>query len=208
MNQDRLILASASPRRRELLARIYAAFDVDPCPYPEPPRKSGKTEPRMWAESLAYFKARAVADRHPKSWILAADTLVVCRDEILGKPRDLDDARRMLELQADRAGDVVTGVCLVRREAGRERLTQCSVTRVWMRDDPAAREAYLQSGDWQGKAGAYGIQDAGDRLVARIDGSFSNVVGLPLELVAQMLQSVGLPAGTPPPERWEPANRT
>ncbi|MEW6252907.1 MAG: Maf family protein, partial [Planctomycetota bacterium] len=77
------------------------------------------------------------------------------------------------------------------------RICEVDITRVWMRDDPAEREAYLRSRDWQGKAGAYGIQDVGDRLVARIEGSFSNVVGLPLERVARMLAAAGLPAQRP-----------
>jgi septum formation protein len=193
-----LILASASPRRRELLATICPAFDVEPCPFTEPELKSAKPVPSQWAEALAYFKARAVAERHPGCWVLAADTIVVCNGRVLGKPRDPADARAMLEFQAQRPSDVLTGVCLLRRGDDERRYSQVEQTRVWMRDDPVARGAYLQSGDWQGKAGAYGIQDIRDRLVERIEGSFSNVVGLPLEMVARMLRHVGLPVrGSP-----------
>ena len=193
MDSTRLILASASPRRRELLAQIYPTFDVQACPYDEPPLRAADVPPRQWAEALAYFKARSVGERHPDRWVLGADTIVVCDEQVLGKPRDLDDARAMLELQARCVGEVLTGVCLLRTGSDVQRHSQVAVTRVCMRDDVAAREVYLASGDWRGKAGAYGIQDIGDRLVERIEGSFSNVVGLPLELLARMLRHVGLP---------------
>jgi septum formation protein len=191
---EQLILASASPRRWELLATVYAGFDVQPCPFAEPELKPTRASPGQWAEALAYFKARAVAELQPGRWVLAADTLVVCDGHVLGKPRDLVDARAMLELQARQVSDVLTGVCLLRRRGDdEERFSQVEQTRVWMRDDAAVREAYLASGDWQAKAGAYGIQNVGDRLVERIEGSFSNVVGLPLETVTRMLRHVGLP---------------
>lgn len=193
MNETKLILASGSPRRRELLARVVPAFDVEPCPYPEPQLRTARVDPRRWAVALACFKARAVAERHPQRWVLGADTLVACAGEILGKPLGPHDARRMLELQARTPSDVITGLCLLRRGTDTHRQTGCAVTTVWMRDDAAERETYLASGDWVGKAGAYGIQDVGDRLVAHIDGSFSNVVGLPVELLRRMLEAAGLP---------------
>ncbi len=197
-----LILASASPRRRELLAGLLPAVDVVPCPYPEPALRTARVVPTSWAQALAYFKARAVADLHPGRWVLGADTIVVCDGEILGKPRDVADARDMLERQARRASDVLTGICLVRRGDGfTRRLAAVDRTRVWMRDDRALREAYLRSGDWTGKAGAYGIQDVGDRLVTRFEGSFSNVVGLPLERLAELLTEIGLIAAGPGPRR-------
>ena len=198
MDTERIILASASPRRRELLARIYPAFDVEPSPHEEPLRRSENVPPGQWAQALAYYKARGVADGHPGRWVLGADTIVVCAGRVLGKPRDVADAREMLELQARQVSEVLTGVCLLRRGDTEQRLSQVETTRVWMHDDPQAREAYLQSGDWHAKAGAYGIQDVGDRLVERIEGSFSNVVGLPLELVARLLQHVGLAARAMP----------
>lgn len=192
---ERLILASASPRRRELLAELGVPFDVVPCPYDEPTLKSARVPAPQWAQALAYFKARAVAERNPAVWVLGADTVVACAGELLGKPRDLADARRMLELQTREVSEVVTGFCLVRHEPHRlpeRRYTQHDVTRIWMRDDADLRAAYLASGDWAGKAGAYGIQNVGDRLVARCDGSFSNVVGLPVERLTPILQAVGL----------------
>jgi septum formation protein len=99
----------------------------------------------------------------------------------------------MLQLQAGRASEVITGVALVRVDefGGVRRIVGHDVTHVWMRDDAMYRSEYLASGDWAGKAGAYGIQDVGDRLVERIDGSFSNVVGLPTELLTELFPAVG-----------------
>ncbi len=182
-----LILASASPRRRDLCTQLDVPFEVVPSPLEEPRDKPRDVGAEEWAQALAYFKARAVADEYPDHWVLGADTLVSCAGRILGKPRDIDDARAMLELQARTHADVITGLCLLLSDPAPERLTDAAVTRVWMREDGDAREAYLRSGDWQGKAGAYGIQNCGDELVERIEGSFSNVVGLPLELLEQML---------------------
>lgn len=189
---DRLILASASPRRRELLKTVVPRFEVGPCPLTEPSCKPATISAAGWAEALAYFKARAVAEQSPGRWVLGADTVVVCDRRLLGKPTDADDARRMLYVQAGRMCEVITGVCVVRVGTGVRRVFQAAVTRVWMRDDAAQIEAYLDSGDWQGKAGAYGIQNVGDRLVERIEGSYSNVVGLPVEIVRRMLKRVGV----------------
>jgi septum formation protein len=209
-----LILASASPRRAELLAEAGWSFEVRLPPLAEPVDRPAGTSPVAWAMALAFFKARSVAEGPAGGWVLGADTLVWCEGQVLGKPADEADARRMLELQARWPSDVITGVALVRCSARagdcaafRE---SCSVelperarmgrlafarSRVWMRDDPHERERYLASGEWRGKAGAYGIQDpvVGDRLVLRREGSFSNVVGLPVELVRRMLADCGVP---------------
>lgn len=181
-----MILASASPRRRELLARAGVSFDVRESPLPEPAVRPASVSPRGWAEAVAYFKARAVADTAPESLVLGADTIVVCDGEVLGKPRDAADAERMLRLQAGRASDVVTGYSIIQlRRADSEksaslwRVVGSALTRVFMRDDDAEIRSYLAGGEWAGKAGAYGIQDVGDRLIERIEGDFDNVVGLP-----------------------------
>lgn len=182
-----MILASASPRRHELVAQLGWEVDIEPCAIPEPSLRPVGVTPSAWAAALAHFKARGVAETRLDTLVLGADTIVACDDEVLGKPADEEDARRMLVLQAGRACEVITGVCLLQAGAAGARLISYDVTRVWMRDDPVEREHYLESGDWRGKAGAYGIQDVGDRLVAHIDGSFTNVVGLPLERVSRML---------------------
>jgi septum formation protein len=191
--QEAIILASASPRRRELLARLDVPFSVEPSNLPEPSDRPAHVTPPAWAESLAYFKARSIAERRPGVWVLGADTIVVCGDAVLGKPRDRDHARRMLHQQAGRISAVITGLAFVRR-AGADfgRLLDHDVSLVSLRDDPATIETYLASGAWCGKAGAYGIQDVGDQLVDRIEGSFDNIVGLPTERLVALLDTLGL----------------
>ncbi|MFO0839450.1 MAG: Maf family protein [Phycisphaerae bacterium] len=200
-----IVLASASPRRAELLRGLGIDFVVEPSPFPEPNARPTHVAIREWAEAMAYFKARAVAERVNGRWVLGADTVVACAGRMLGKPRDLDDARRMLEMQAGVASDVVSGVALLRRgevrraenasvtsndrEPALDTFISSERTRVYMRDDKRLRDAYLASGDWRGKAGAYGIQDVGDALVERIEGGFDNVVGLPTSCVARMLRA-------------------
>lgn len=208
MTAHRIILASASPRRRALLAQLGVAFDVVPSPYAELERKPAAVPPEAWTQALAYFKARAVAEQHPDRWVLGADTIVVCEGRVLGKAATVAEAREMLELQARHESRVITGVCLVRLGLRAERLGGSDTTRVWMHDDPAVREAYLASGDWQGKAGAYGLQDVGDRLVARVEGSPTNVVGLPLELVGRLLRAAHVPLCPVTPTRSPRVPRT
>jgi septum formation protein len=192
-DEQRLVLASESPRRRELLARLVDGFEVQVCPLDEPRDRPESLSAAKWAESLAHYKARAVAEANSGRWVLGADTAVACEGRLLGKPTDEADARSMLELQAGRVSEVITGLALVRLRGDEEqRRLGHDVTRVWMRDSRAEREAYLASGEWRGKAGAYGIQDVGDRLIERIEGSFSNVVGLPLERVGAMLAAEGI----------------
>ena len=129
--------------------------------------------------------------------MLGADTVVACAGELLGKPADESDARRMLSLQAGRCCDVITGLALVRCEGEVVRDIRHALTRVWLRDDARAIEEYLAGDEWRGKAGAYGIQDVHDRLVERIEGSFSNVVGLPLGLAREMLIAAGFRPTSP-----------
>lgn len=198
MKHDSLILASGSPRRRVLLAELDVVFEVVPCTLPEPSAKPERVAPAAWATALAYFKAAAVAREHVDRWVLGADTVVACRGMLLGKPRGRDDARRMLELQAGVRSDVITGLALVRVGGAVERRLTHAATGVWMRDDAATRAVYLQSGDWAGKAGAYGIQTVGDALVERLAGSFSNVVGLPLATTAKLLAAAGYRPASPP----------
>ena len=190
MKSASLILASQSPRRRELLRRIRRDFAVEPCPIPEPQTPPAADRAVAFAESQAYFKAAAIAETRRGCWVLSADTIVTCDGSILGKPADIDDARRMLTLQAGRPSEVVTGIALVRIADETTRVIDHERTRVWMRDDPAFIESYLQSEQWTGKAGAYGIQDAGEALIDRIDGSFDNVVGLPTERLTRLFEEL------------------
>ena len=181
----RMILASESPRRRELLAAVGVPFRVVPSGIDEIPR-SGES-PSRFVRRAALDKAEAVAALHPSSFVLSADTIVVADGRILGKPRDRAEARRMLARLAGREHRVYTAVCLLCRERGfRELGTE--VTRVRFRPlTPAEVAAYARTGECDDKAGAYAAQGAGMLLIDRIAGSFSNVVGLPMTRVVAML---------------------
>lgn len=182
--QPRLILASASTRRRELLAQAGLSFEVIAPTLPEL-RDLMELAPAHQAEALAYFKARTVYDADPACWVLGADTLVALDLQILGKPRDRDHAREILSALAGTRHQVITGVALLGPD---RRLIASDTTFVTMRK-LSAREMndYLDSNQWAGKAGAYGIQEIADRFVEKLEGSFSNVMGLPMELVTRML---------------------
>lgn len=186
-----IILASASPRRAALLREAGYAIEVVPSPFHEPDIESLGLSPPALAEALSFFKARSVAERRSAGLVLGADTVVAYDGRVFGKPIDAADARRILSTLAGTTHEVITGVTLI-DAATQKRLIRHDTTRVTMRPmSAAALEAYIASGAWQGKAGAYGIQDHGDAFVKRIEGSFSNVVGLPMELVAAMLEEAG-----------------
>src|SRR5581483_4566003 len=190
-----LVLASASPRRRELLARLRLPFtalaaDVDEQPHP------GESA-RALALRLARAKAAAGAALRPHSVVLAADTVVTHQGRIYGKPGSPEEARQMLrELRGDRH-EVITGVCV--QAAGRPPLLAAACTDVWMRAySDAEIAAYVESGEPFDKAGGYAIQNGRFRPVARIRGCYTNVVGLPLCLTRALLRAAGvrLRAGT------------
>jgi septum formation protein len=182
----RLILASASPRRRQLLTEAGYDFEIDPSAVDEPEPPPG-TAPEGYVALLAWNKAAAVARRRGAGLILAADTACAVDGQILNKPADRSDAERMIRLQEGRESDVVTGLCLYRAER-HEWVGAVALSTVWFRVlDPAERGAYLDSGRWQGKAGAYGVQDP-DPFVTVTRGSYSNVVGLPMERLVALLR--------------------
>lgn len=182
-----LILASASPRRAMLLREAGYEFRVMPSPVEEPRERPAGLSPAQWAEHLSAFKAEQVAAIVSAGLILAADTVTVLGDQIFGKPEDRADARRILTSLCGTAHEVMTGITLL-DAASRTADTRHDTTRVVMRRiSETELESYLDSGAWNGKAGAYGIQDQDDPFVESIDGSFSNVVGLPMELLQRML---------------------
>lgn len=182
-----IILASQSPRRSALLAEAGVAFEIVPPTCDEPTTTGTHDDPARFAESISYFKARSVADAHPDRVVLGADTVVAVGRTIYGKPVDMHDARRILSALLGITQQVITGVTLY-RAADRRRSICHEVTHVTMREmSDEELDAYLAGGDWEGKAGAYGIQGEADRFVERCDGSYSNVVGLPIELVKRML---------------------
>jgi len=185
-----LVLASASPRRRDLLARLGVRFVVRPTDVDEtPPAGLGPSEV---AAALALRKARACPAADDEL-VLGADTVVAAADgELLGKPSDDRDARRILGKLSGTTHRVITGYALVRRAPGLE-CTGSVETRVTMRAlEPDEIATYVATGESEGKAGAYAIQERGDRFVTRVEGSWSNVVGLPLEQVRARLTELGL----------------
>lgn len=195
----RLILASASPRRRELLARLGVPFDVRPSAVEET-LVPGTSAPAL-AAALARAKVRDVADRlgaagEEPALVLGADTLVVLDGRPLGKPATRDDARAMLRALRGRGHEVVTAVVLLDASSGRE-TAETVTSRVIMRAYSEREiDAYVATGEPDDKAGAYAVQGAGGRLVTRVEGCYTNVVGLPLGTTARLLRAFGLaPAG-------------
>jgi len=182
-----LILASGSPRRRELLSRIVDEFAVVPSRAAEEERG----EPRARALTAAVAKAREVGSRC-EGIIIAADTLVVIDRKALGKPKTTGEAADMLRELSGREHRVVTGLCVLDAKAGRE-LSAVEETRVCFRAlSDEEIEAYVRTGEPLDKAGAYAIQGRGALFVERICGDFYNVVGLPLHRLALLLREVGV----------------
>jgi septum formation protein len=207
MPSPRLILASASPRRRELLHAAGFDFEVHPAEIDEddyPPA----TLPADLAQRLAQLKAAAVAERFPDDVVLAADTVVAFGDKSLGKPANDAAATKMLELLSGTTHIVITGIALVQQRTGIARSTRV-LSAVKMKPLSSAEiRRYVESGDWQGKAGGYGIQDQRhDPFVTRMSGSYTNIVGLPMERTVELLAGMGIvptrPASTATPARAE-----
>jgi septum formation protein len=192
----KMILASGSPRRRQLLSDAGHAFEiVVPSETAECGVCSGESPPELVAR-LAYQKAADVSTRVGPSLIVACDTVAECHGQILGKPRDETHARKMLELLSGREHSVYSGLCLWKVPEGEP---QVEVDRTTLRMDPLSGKQiddYLATGLWEGKAGGFGYQDGFPWLHVTA-GSETNVVGLPMELLAKMLEAV---AATEPPK--------
>lgn len=194
-----LILASASPRRQELLRNAGIPFIVESTDIPEVPRAGEGA--KAFVERLACEKARVVAQHHPEDFVLGADTTVVVGNQILNKPADAADAVRMLGMLSGRTHQVITGVCVItpqgvqpktengelRTEAVHSETTLVTFSAL-SREDTAY---YVSTGEPMDKAGAYGIQGIASRWVSRIEGDYFNVVGLPVALVYRMLRQAG-----------------
>jgi septum formation protein len=183
-----LVLASASPRRQELLRNAGIEFVVCPANVPEIPQDGER--PRAFAERMAREKALTVLAQRPDDLVLGADTVVVVDGEILGKPRDAADAARMLRMLSGRKHEVITGVCVV-GPGFRAPDTRSESTLVIMNllsDDDV--RSYAATGEPMDKAGAYAIQGMASRWISRIEGDYFNVVGLPVGLVWRMLKEV------------------
>jgi len=196
----RLILASGSPRRRELLSAVGIPFRVVPSGVDEIPRRGEL--PARFARRAARDKGMWVAARHPGAFVLSADTIVVAGGRILGKPRDRSEARRMLSLLAGREHRVYTAVSLLCVARGHEE-SGIDVSRVRFRAlTPAEVAGYARTGECDDKAGAYAAQGAGMLLIDRVAGSFTNVVGLPMTRVVAMLQRARLIRVSPGGPSW------
>jgi septum formation protein len=189
MNTLHLVLASASPRRLELLGQAGVQFEVDPAHIPE--QREENEKPADYARRLAEEKARAVAARHCGKYVLGADTIVVADEHVLEKPLDHADAERMLRMLSAREHEVTTAVSLVGPDGKIE--TRTSTTRVRFRklSDSEIRN-YVATNEPMDKAGAYAIQGGAAGFADRMEGEYSNVVGLPLQLVTEMLRKAGL----------------
>ena len=181
----RVILASASPRRAELLRAAGIEFEVHPAHVDE--RVLGDELPDAYVRRVAEAKARVAHERFARGIVLAADTTVVADRHLLGKPIDVEDGRRMLQLLSGRTHDVITAVTVIgpdQRVDTRAELTTVEFAR--LTDEEI--DWYVTSGEPMDKAGAYAIQGLASRFVTRISGSYSNVVGLPVALAYQMLK--------------------
>jgi len=184
-----LLLASASPRRRELLERVGVTLEVRPADVDESPR-AGEA-PDAYVARIARAKAQAVP-RRPGQWVLAADTTVTIDGAILGKAMTDEEAAAMLRQLSGRVHQVITGYAIVGDSGGKEAIVATDVAVVPL--DDAMVADYVASGEWRGKAGAYAIQGIGAALVRSVRGSVTNVIGLPLVEVLDALRAVGAPS--------------
>ncbi len=193
LNTPDLILASASPRRSQLLREMGLTFQIVPSLAEEV--ETGAS-PEKVAGDNARRKAEAVAGRHPHQLVMGADTVVALGTELFAKPVDFADAARMLGRLQGRMHEVFTGVCLVHREYDMH-VSFMERSRVWMKPlDQQAIETYLRRIEPMDKAGAYAAQDYGETIIERIEGSFHNVMGLPTERLAATLQKLGIVRGS------------
>ena len=179
MNPPPLILASASPRRSELLRQLGVDFTVVPSDATE--IHDDQLTAREISQLNAYRKARAIAKKFPDALVLGADTLVYLDTTLFGKPADLEAAYRMLEQLSGRTHEVVTAICLLHLRAHRQKLFFDSTAVTFRRLDAVQIRRYLAQVNTLDKANAYGIQEEGDLIIERIVGSYTNVVGLPVE---------------------------
>lgn len=181
--ERKLVLASASPRRRKLLQLLARDFEVAVSDVDE---QSDITEPAELVCELARRKARDIFAARPEDVVIGADTVVYIGNEILGKPRDMADARRMMELLAGNTHQVYTGVCVA--YAGGEECDFCCTDVTFDAILPEEMDVYLATNDVLDKAGAYAIQGGAAKFISRVDGCFFNVVGLPVNMLYELMK--------------------
>jgi len=188
--QVSLILASASPRRRQLLKQAGYKFKVIPSNIDESAFPTTGLSVRENAERLALEKAKKVAEKFPECLVISADTVVDFQGEIIGKPADAKEAEQIVRKLFSAPHKVITAVAIVRLSDGIE-IKDSDTTIVYpkkLNDEQIAQ--HIKSGSWRNKAGAYAIQEKGDKFVERIEGSLTNVMGLPMELLQRLLKEV------------------
>ncbi len=187
---EKIILASTSPRRRKLLAEAGYNFDAVSPKFTEPKNAPAGIDARQFAIELALSKALSVIRQYPENLVLGADTLVDCNGHIIGKAHNASQAEQITKKIFSAPHKVITAVAIVRAKDNL-RITDSDTTVVYPR--PMSRESlriHIQSRGWQGKAGAYAIKEHGDEFIEKIDGSLTNVMGLPMELLARLLTEI------------------
>ena len=186
----RIILASASPRRRELMKQAGYEFAVVVPDLDEPTFPTEGIEATEYAKKLALAKADSVASAYPNHLVLGADTVVDCDGRIIGKPADAADAEQITIKLFSAPHKVITGLAII-RICDNTRIVESDSTTVYPKQLTTEQIArHIKGGSWQGKAGAYGIQETGDEFVERIEGSLTNVMGLPMELLKSLLAAL------------------
>jgi len=189
-NMKTIILASVSPRRRELLEKIGLEFKVEASNYNE--EMNSDQEPHGLAKSISLEKAKAIASHHHNALIIAADTFIVFRGKILGKPRSEREAREMLEALSGKIHSVITGFTIIDTDSQRV-LSRTTETKVHIKKlTPGEIDAYVRSKEPLDKAGAYAIQGLGSVIVDKINGDYFNVMGLPLNALTESLKEFGI----------------
>ena len=187
MGEHEFILASASPRRKTLLEKADHNFRIVVSGIDESLFPTDSKTSIDHTKELALAKAKDVAKQYPSELVMGADTVVDFNGKIIGKPRDAAHAEKITRMLFSQPHDVITSVALVRVCDGIE-IVEAATTKVFPKQLTEKQILdHIQNGKWEGKAGAYGIQETGDEFVERINGSFTNVIGLPMELVAEML---------------------
>ena len=193
---SKLILASASPRRQQLLTQVGVPFTIEPADIDE--RVTPGEAPRDYVLRMAYEKAQRVSRQRPAAFVLGADTIVTIDEEILGKPRDLAEARRMLHRLSGRTHSVMTGLALLHHDRG---VVQQDTVSTAVRFRPLSEhdiETYVSTTKPLDKAGAYAIQDSARAFVETYDGCYTNVVGLPVQRTAALMRAAGMDLPTEP----------
>lgn len=188
---DKIILASESPRRKEIISNVGCNFHVIPSNVNENVIRYDRGKPDEYAMNLAELKAEGISVFYPESIVLAADTIVLSDNAIYGKPNDRKQAEEMLRSLSGKCHQVITGVCIIKKDE-HINLKDYMCTDVWfdcLSDEKIKK--YLDTNEYLDKAGAYGIQGKGALLVKKIEGCFYNVMGLPIHLVESMLNRMG-----------------